>query len=116
MNQMSAEQRIAPKGEHQVDGPVTLMNRFAVRPERDEAFQALWTETSKYFMAQPGFVSVGQRRQLAVGGGLPGGARHRRVPSRRDPAGVGRVPERATPVRSRHGSRVERGWGISVVV
>ena len=82
MNQMSAEQRIAPTGEHQVDGPVTLMNRFAVRPERDEAFQALWTETSKYFMAQPGLsrcVFTGRSRPTPSTGGStsPTGGRRR---------------------------------------
>ncbi|MFD3400055.1 antibiotic biosynthesis monooxygenase family protein [Kribbella sp. NPDC058693] len=65
MTQISAEQRIAPTGDHLVDGPVTLMNRFSVRPERDEAFQALWTETSKYFMAQPGFVSLRLHRAIS---------------------------------------------------
>ena len=65
MNQIAAEQRIAPTGDRTVKGPVTLMNRFAVRPERDEAFHALWTETSKYFTAQPGFVSLRLHRAVS---------------------------------------------------
>lgn len=65
MNQIAAEQRIAPAGDRTVKGPVTLMNRFAVRPERDEAFLALWTETSKYFTAQPGFVSLRLHRAVS---------------------------------------------------
>ena len=65
MNKISAEARIAPAGDHETTGPVTLMNRFAVRPERDEVFQALWTETSKYFMAQPGFVSLRLHRAVS---------------------------------------------------
>jgi heme-degrading monooxygenase HmoA len=40
------------------DHPVTLINRFVVDPARDEAFLALWTEASRYFRAQPGFVSL----------------------------------------------------------
>ena len=40
-------------------GPVTLINRGFVVPEgRDEAFLERWTETSRYFRAQPGFVIV----------------------------------------------------------
>jgi heme-degrading monooxygenase HmoA len=65
MTQISAEQRIAPVGDGTVAGPVTLMNRFAVRPERDEAFHALWTETSRYFRAQPGFVSLRLHRAIS---------------------------------------------------
>jgi len=65
MSQISAEARIAPTGERTVDGPVTLMNRFAVQPGRDDAFHALWTETSKYFRAQPGFISLRLHRAVA---------------------------------------------------
>ena len=65
MNQISAEQRIAPAGDKQAGGPVTLMNRFAVRPERDEAFHELWSRTSEYFKAQPGFVSLRLHRAVS---------------------------------------------------
>jgi heme-degrading monooxygenase HmoA len=68
MVQISAEERIAPAGSRIADGPVTLMNRFAVRPERDDAFLALWTETSKYFRAQPGFVSLRLHRAVSADG------------------------------------------------
>jgi heme-degrading monooxygenase HmoA len=40
------------------DHPVTLINSFVVDPARDEAFLALWTEASRYFRSQPGFVSL----------------------------------------------------------
>ena len=39
-------------------GQVVLMNRFVVPEGRDDVFVALWTETSEYFRAQPGFVSL----------------------------------------------------------
>jgi heme-degrading monooxygenase HmoA len=65
MAQIAAAERIAPTGDRTVAGPVTLMNRFAVRPERDEAFHELWTETSKYFRAQPGFVSLRLHRAVS---------------------------------------------------
>jgi heme-degrading monooxygenase HmoA len=40
------------------DRPVTLINKFVVPPDRDEAFIAMWTEASQYFRGQPGFVSL----------------------------------------------------------
>jgi heme-degrading monooxygenase HmoA len=45
--------------------PVTLMNRFIVSPERDEEFVALWTQTSAYFRAQPGFLSLRLHRAVS---------------------------------------------------
>jgi heme-degrading monooxygenase HmoA len=65
MNAMTAEQRTAPAGDRQIDGPVVLMNRFAVKPERDAAFHELWTATSHYFRAQPGFVSLRLHRAVS---------------------------------------------------
>jgi heme oxygenase (mycobilin-producing) len=65
MSKISAEERVAPSADRMAGGPVTLMNRFAVRPERDDAFHALWTETSKYFRAQPGFVSLRLHRAVS---------------------------------------------------
>jgi heme-degrading monooxygenase HmoA len=65
MQQISAEQRIAPPADAPPAGPVTLINRFAVRPERDDAFYELWTRTSTYFRAQPGFVSLRLHRAVA---------------------------------------------------
>jgi heme-degrading monooxygenase HmoA len=41
------------------------MNRFAVAPHRDAAFQAIWTQTSKYFTDQPGFVSLRLHRAIS---------------------------------------------------
>lgn len=66
MSKIAAEERVAPAGDRVAGGPVTLMNRFAVRPERDEAFHALWSATSKYFMAQPGFVSLRLHRAVSA--------------------------------------------------
>lgn len=65
MSQISAEQRTAPAGDRPADGPVTLMNHFSVRPERDAAFHALWSRTSEYFKAQPGFVSLRLHRAVS---------------------------------------------------
>ena len=63
---ISAEQRTAPKPDQPLDGPVTLMNRFAVPADRDEAFHALWSATSEYFKAQPGFVSLRLHRAVSA--------------------------------------------------
>jgi heme-degrading monooxygenase HmoA len=45
-------------------GPVTLINSFTVPAGRDEAFHQLWTETSMYFRARPGFVSLRLHRAV----------------------------------------------------
>jgi heme-degrading monooxygenase HmoA len=65
MPDISVEERIAPKPDRPIDGPVTLMNRFAVPPDRDEAFHALWSSTSEYFKAQPGFLSLRLHRAVS---------------------------------------------------
>jgi heme-degrading monooxygenase HmoA len=65
---ITPEARTAPAADDRlVTGPVTLMNAFTVEPGRDAAFQALWNETSRYFIARPGFVSL--RLHRAVGPG-----------------------------------------------
>jgi heme-degrading monooxygenase HmoA len=46
-------------------GPVTLINSFEVDPGRDGAFTELWSRTSGYFRAQPGFVSLRLHRALS---------------------------------------------------
>jgi heme-degrading monooxygenase HmoA len=63
---ITAEQRTAPAADTTVQGPVTLMNRFRVPAERDDAFHAVWTETSRYFTAQPGFVSLRLHRAVSA--------------------------------------------------
>ena len=62
--EIGAEQRIAPQGAAPAAGPVTLINSFQVTPERDAAFRALWGETSRYFIARPGFVSLRLHRAV----------------------------------------------------
>src|SRR5690242_20395640 len=57
-NYIAASDRVAPAADSATTGPVTLMNRFTVSPDRDEAFHELWTRTSKYFTAQPGFIAL----------------------------------------------------------
>ena len=47
-------------------GQVVLMNRFVVPEGRDDEFVALWTETSEYFRAQPGFVSLKLHRAVSA--------------------------------------------------
>lgn len=46
-------------------GPVTLINSFEVDAGRDGAFTELWSHTSGYFRAQPGFVSLRLHRTLS---------------------------------------------------
>ena len=65
MDHVDAEGRMAtPQAEQ--SGPVVLMNRFVVPEGRDERFLELWTETSEYFRAQPGFVSLKLHRAVSV--------------------------------------------------
>ena len=65
-NHIAARDRVAPASDHVLTGPVTLMNSFAVSPDRDEAFHELWARTAKYFMAQPGFVSLRLHRAVSA--------------------------------------------------
>jgi heme-degrading monooxygenase HmoA len=65
VNHVDAEGRMATPEQTQ-SGPVVLMNRFVVPEGRDDAFVALWTETSEYFRAQPGFVSLKLHRAVSV--------------------------------------------------
>lgn len=44
---------------------MTLINSFVVDPRRDEAFEALWTQTSTYFRRQPGFVGLRLHRAVS---------------------------------------------------
>jgi heme-degrading monooxygenase HmoA len=57
----------APEAPHA--GPVTLINSFVVPEGREAAFIQLWTATSGYFRAQPGFTSLKLHR--AVSGTAP---------------------------------------------
>jgi heme-degrading monooxygenase HmoA len=46
-------------------GPVTLINSFVVEQGRADAFLALWTDTSGYFRARPGFQALRLHRALS---------------------------------------------------
>jgi len=61
---MTPEERTAGEPTAKVDGPITLINSFKVAADRDDAFHALWTETSMYFRQQPGFVSLRLHRAV----------------------------------------------------
>lgn len=61
---IDAEARTAATGAV-TTGPVTLINSFRVPPERDEAFRALWEQTSRYFIRQPGFRSLRLHRAVS---------------------------------------------------
>jgi heme oxygenase (mycobilin-producing) len=62
--EIGAEERIAPEGATRATGSVTLINSFQVAPGRDAEFRALWGETSRYFIARPGFVSLRLHRAV----------------------------------------------------
>jgi heme-degrading monooxygenase HmoA len=62
--EIGAEERIAPEGVTRATGSVTLINSFQVAPGRDAEFRALWGETSRYFIARPGFVSLRLHRAV----------------------------------------------------
>jgi len=62
---------ITPEGRtatepNEASRPVTLINSFVVPDGRDEVFRQLWTETSRYFRAQPGFVSLRLHRAVTA--------------------------------------------------
>ncbi len=50
--------RIAAPATTVTTGPVVLVNRFSVPAEGDDAFRALWAQSSAYFRARPGFVAL----------------------------------------------------------
>ncbi len=95
------------------EGPVTLINSFVVPSGREEAFAAVWTETSAYFRAQAGFVSLRMHRALspdaqyrfvnvarwASAGEFRDAHAGDEFPPSHEPAGVGRVPEQPQPLR-----------------
>jgi heme-degrading monooxygenase HmoA len=62
---ITAEDRTAPTGDA-TTGQVTLINSFEVAPERDAAFRSLWGETSRYFIARRGFVSLRLHRAVSA--------------------------------------------------
>jgi heme-degrading monooxygenase HmoA len=65
MNHVDPEGRAAIV-DNRPAGQVVLMNRFVVPEGRDEAFVELWTETSRFFRAQPGFVSLKLHRAVSA--------------------------------------------------
>lgn len=64
---ITPEGRTAVEAETGASAPVTLMNHFIVPEGRDEAFVKLWTQTSEYFRAQPGFLSLRLHRAVTPG-------------------------------------------------
>jgi heme-degrading monooxygenase HmoA len=64
MNATTDPQKRTALAPEDYSGPVTLMNQFHVAVGRDDAFVALWTATSEYFRAQPGFRSLRLHRAL----------------------------------------------------
>jgi heme-degrading monooxygenase HmoA len=64
---ITPEGRTAVEAETGAAKPVTLMNSFLVPEGRDEAFVELWKQTSEYFRAQPGFLSLRLHRAVTPG-------------------------------------------------
>ncbi len=65
MDHIDPEGRMATPRDGQA-GPVVLVNSFVVPEGRDERFLELWTQTSEYFRAQPGFVSLKLHRAVST--------------------------------------------------
>ncbi|MEY2398105.1 MAG: hypothetical protein QOJ00_1279 [Actinomycetota bacterium] len=63
----TVEGRTAHEAEGGPAQPVTLMHSFLVPEGRDDAFLALWKETSEYFRRQPGFLSLRLHRAVNAG-------------------------------------------------
>jgi len=64
---ITPEGRTATQADDGADQAVTLINSFIVPEGRDEAFVDLWTKTSHYFRAQPGFLSLRLHRAVTPG-------------------------------------------------
>jgi heme-degrading monooxygenase HmoA len=64
---ITPEGRTAVEAETGAARPVTLINSFLVPEGRDDVFLELWTETSDYFRAQPGFLSLRLHRAVTPG-------------------------------------------------
>ena len=64
---VTPEGRTAVEAATGAERPVTLMNSFVVPEGRDDVFIKLWTETSEYFRAQPGFLSLRLHRAVTPG-------------------------------------------------
>jgi heme-degrading monooxygenase HmoA len=47
------------------DGPVVLINQFAVRPEDAERFLEVWADDAAFMKQQPGFISTQLHRGTA---------------------------------------------------
>ena len=65
MTEMTPADRTARGPVDPHTGGVTLINSFVVLKGREGVFQALWAETSGYFRAQPGYVSLRLHRALS---------------------------------------------------
>ncbi len=65
MDHVDPEGRTANPEDGQ-SGCVVLINCFVVPEGRDERFMELWTETSEFFRAQPGFVSLKLHRAVST--------------------------------------------------
>jgi heme-degrading monooxygenase HmoA len=61
------EGRTAIQAQDGARQPVTLINSFLVPEGRDDDFMKLWMETSQYFRAQPGFLSLRLHRAVTPG-------------------------------------------------
>src|SRR6185369_13602619 len=64
-NTVEPDRRTAAAPDRPHAGHVTLINSFVVPEGRDEAFVALWTQASRYFREQPGFLSLRLHRALS---------------------------------------------------
>jgi quinol monooxygenase YgiN len=54
--------------EEDVDGPVILINKFAVNPEDVDQFLKAWTSDATNFKQQPGYISAQLHRGIAGSG------------------------------------------------
>src|SRR6476661_71035 len=64
---ITPEGRTAVKAADGAGQPVTLINSFVVPEGRDDDFMKLWMETSEYFRAQPGFLSLRLHKAVTPG-------------------------------------------------
>jgi heme-degrading monooxygenase HmoA len=64
---ITPEGRTAVEAETGAAKPVTLINSFVVPEGRDDVFVELWKETSEFFRAQPGFLSLRLHRAVTPG-------------------------------------------------
>jgi quinol monooxygenase YgiN len=66
--EMDEQVRFSKQLEEDVDGPVILINKFAINPEDIDQFLKAWIADATNFKQQPGYISAQLHRGIAGSG------------------------------------------------